>query len=59
MLPQKIISIDQLISEESNSKIDEQKQKTVQEKYDLMLQKAEDFKVKKSIVKIKNFCESK
>ena len=35
----KIISIDQLISEESNSKIDDQKQKAVQEKYDLMLQK--------------------
>ena len=52
---QKIISIDQLISEESNSKIDEQRQKAVQEKYDLMLQKAEDFKSKNQLSKSKEF----
>ena len=52
---QKIISIDQLISEESNSKIDDQKQKAVQEKYDLMLQKAEDFKSKNQLLKSKEF----
>ena len=33
---QKIISIDQLISEESNSKMDDQKQKAIKDKYDIV-----------------------
>ena len=55
MLLKKIISIDQLISEEFNSKMNDQKQKAVKEKYDLLLQKAEDFKSKNQLLKSKEF----
>ena len=49
----KIIEINQIISDESSAKLDDQKQKYNREKYDQLIQKAEDFKSKKQFLKAK------
>ena len=54
-ISQKIISINQIISDESSTKINDQKQKALKDKYDLMVQKAEDYKSKNQLQKSKEF----